>query len=511
MDKQNTGEKLAILRGLLFVRLVFVGPFLLLVIDPDCERPAALGVILLLLAMAGLPVGLYFLRRPLLGHARAPAILAVGDFVVVSLVNLIASQCHGLPLLFPLYFIVAIEAACWWGWTGALISGAASGLVLSWLFAGPIVSELNLKLAMIALNLGWPVVLGYFTQWILRQWRERQRIAGWLARQEELVRRVQDHIQSWQEVWEDLWQAATPEDLLRLTLQKAQAVTGSTLGLVVSRHPQRGTLGVECWDGFALPTPGQTSLRCGEELPMPDGGTVRVRHVLEVPLGVAAPDNGPADLGRLIVARSADEPYREEEKRWLQVLAGVSATLLENRFLKGRLGQLHEEADSVVLAGWTLASLPDPAAAMEMACRNILDTFDLQQVVIFLCDQGEPPGYRVIVYSAGEPVRNVTVSLQGKGLHMLRRLLDSGTSLIINRRGEWPELFERMGWEEAQAVASFPLFVLEHRWGVLCMLSRVADAFPPHTQQNLAIFSGEVALALENHYLRQAVARAGSS
>ena len=94
---------------------------------------------------------------------------------------------------------------------------------------------------------------------------------------------------------------------------------------------------------------------------------------------------------------------------------------------------------------------------------------------------------------------------------MLRRFLDSGTSLIINRRGEWPELFDRMGWEEAQAVAAFPLFVLEHRWGAICLLARIPDAFPPHTQQSLAIFSSEVALALENYYLRRAVSEASSS
>lgn len=509
MGKQDGQERLLILRSLLFLRMGLLGPFFLLVgAEQDLWPSLAAPVVLLLLALAVLPVAVYFLQRRALAHPAAPVVLAVGDFAGISLVNfLIASQCRGTPLLFPLYFIVAVEASCWWGWTGALVSAAASGVVLSWLFsdlyAGPYSG-----LAMITLTLGWPVALGYFAQWILQQWRERRRIAAWLARQEDLLGQVRGRIQSWQEVWQEMQRAGTSQELFRVTLERALAGTSSCLGLIARQDPHSGEVRAECWRGLALFHPGQTSLRCGERVAGPAGEVIRVGSVLEASL--AGSGSGAAELGHLFVARTSEEPYGEEEERYLRVLASAAATILENRFLQGQLGRLRDEADSIALAGWTLSSLPDPAAALEMACRNVLSALDLKQVVIFLYGRGQQNGCRVIVYPAREPARTMDVSLQGKGPRLLRRLLASGTSLVLNRRSECPELFDLMEWEDAQAVACFPLFVLQHCWGLLCLLAGTPGAFPPHTQQNLAIFSGEVAMALENFYLRRAAVEAVS-
>jgi len=272
-----------------------------------------------------------------------------------------------------------------------------------------------------------------------------------------------------------------------------------------------GDVRPECWHGFSLPGPGTRALQPADRMPSADGGTpVEVRHVLQAPIRTAvasAPGSGEPLLGQIFVARHQGPPYQESEGRWLHLLASYAAVFLENNLLQGQLGRLRQEADSIVLAGWTLASLPDPAAAMEMACRKILATLDLDRVVIYLYGEGDEPGCEIITYPADGPTSTLRSPLQGRGLSLLRRFLDGGTALICNRQAEFPHLLAAMAWgDRVQAVACFPLYVLQHRWGALCLLARHSGAFPPETQQNLAIFSGEVAMALENSYLRQACA-----
>jgi GAF domain-containing protein len=218
-----------------------------------------------------------------------------------------------------------------------------------------------------------------------------------------------------------------------------------------------------------------------------------------------------AELGRLIVARTSGPPYQPDDEQWLSILAGFTAALIDNRSLRGQLGRIREETDSLLLASWTLSALPDPAEAMELACRSVLGTLKLQQVVIFLYGRENESGCRVVTYPDEAPTQTASLPLQGRGLRMLRRFLDAGAPVIFNQRGEWPELFDVMGWKEIQAVACFPLYVLGRCWGVLCMLAKTPDAFPPPTQQNLAIFSGEIAMALENYYLRQMMSKTEQS
>jgi transcriptional regulator with GAF, ATPase, and Fis domain len=252
-------------------------------------------------------------------------------------------------------------------------------------------------------------------------------------------------------------------------------------------------------------------LNAGERLPARRGATwVEVRHVLMAPLRPALPPStaqDATDLGRLVVARAGGAPYQPSDEQWLNILASFTAALIDNRSLRGQLGRIREETDSILVASWTLASLPDPAAAMELACRNVLATLKLQQVMIFLYGRENEPGCRVVTYPEQGSAQTATMPLQGRGLRLLRRFLDAGTPVIFNQRGEWPELFDLMAWNEAQAVACFPLYVLGRCWGVLCMLAKVPDTFSAQTQQNLAIFSGEIAMALENYYLRQAISK----
>ncbi|MGB9723588.1 MAG: GAF domain-containing protein [Chloroflexia bacterium] len=509
MERENGPEQVRILRGLVWVRLALIFPLLFVAfLDPSCHSPAVIRPCLLLLTMAAVPTALYFLRRAWAGRPLFPSALTLFDFLMTTLLVLFSSRSGLPPVFYPLYFLVALEAACWWGWAGALLSGAVGGSILSWLYTGTEVIPPAQRLLMIALTLAWPVVLGYFVQWALRQWRERRRMASWLAGREEAARQVQDHLDRWYATWSALRQAASPQELLRIALQEALQYTASSLGLVALRDPQGTGLRAECWQGFALPDAGRTTLRRGERLPTSEnGGPVEVCEVLEAPLIVPGtlPEEGPADLGRIVVARPTPHPYRSDEEQRLRLLSGYAATLLENRFLRGQLTRLREETDGLLLAAGMLSSLPDPAAAMEVACRSVLERLRLEQVAIFLY-AGEGAGCRAVIYPAGEETRTVTLSLPGKGLRLLQRLLDSGTSLILNRRGEMPELFETMGWGPGiQAVACFPLHVLHHRWGLLFLLSGSPNAFPAQTQQHLALFSGEIALALENYYLRQVV------
>jgi hypothetical protein len=511
MDRQGDPETLQILRGLLLLRLALLAPFFVaIVVAAACKPNVGVGLVLLLLILAAAPFPLYVFRRDLLVHPRVPQALVLFDFLFASLMSYIAAGSGGLPIFFPLYFLlVALEAACWWGWAGSLISGAAGSVVLALLYMDPS-SRLadNQGWGMLALVMGWPVVLGYFTQWALRQWRERRRMTTWLTEQEGVVGQVRERLSGWQAACAALQQVTTVQELAKTVLREALTNTGSTLGLVALRDPRSGALRAECWTGFALPGADSTTLQLGDRLPAPQGGgVVEVRYVQEISLPTAtlsAVDGRTLELGRIVVARQSGRPYQEGEGHWLQIMASHAAVLLENRFLRGQLGRVQEEAGSIAAAGLTLASLPDPAAAMELACRNVLDALHLQRVVIFLYSGEMERGCTVIVYSAQEPARTATLSLQGKGLRLLRRFLDGGTSVVINRRGEWPELFDLMGWSgEVQAAACFPLYVLEHRWGALCLLAELPDAFPSQTQENLTIFSGEVSMALENFYLRQ--------
>jgi len=507
MERQNGQEQVQILRGLVLARLVLSIPFFLIAfLDPSCRSPAVNRPCLLLLMMVAPPTLVYLLRRSWAGRPLFPPALTLFDFLMTTLLVLFSSQRGLPPVFYPFYFLVAIEAACFWGWAAALLSGAVGGTILSWLYTGTDLVLPAQRLLMIVLTLAWPVVLGYFVQWALRQWRERRRLASWLAGQQEAARQVQDHLEQWYATWRALRQATSSQELLQITLREALRYTASSLGLVALRDPRGTGLRVECWQGFVLPHEGRTTLRRGERLPaLEEGRLIEVGEVLEVPLIVpgGVPEERPAELGRIAVARDTPSPYLPEDEQRLRLLAGYAAILLENRLLQGQLSRLREETDGLLLAADTLSSLPDPAAALEMACRSVLSRLGLEQVVILLY-AGEKAGCQVILYPAREETRTVTLSLPGKGWRLLRRFLDSGTSLILNRRGEMPELFEAMGWgQEIQAVACFPLHVLHHRWGLLCLLSGSPDAFPVPTQQHLALFSGEIALALENYYLRR--------
>ncbi len=508
MERKNGQEQVLILRGLVWVRLALIFPlFLVAFLDPSCHSSVVVRPCLLFLTMAAVPTLVYLFRRSWMGRPFFPPVLTLFDFLMATSLVFFSSQRGLPPLFYPLYFLVAIEAACWWGWTGALLSGAMGGTILSWLYAGTDIMPPAQRLLMIFLTLAWPVVLGYFVQWALRQWRERRHMASWLAGQKETARQLQDHLEQWYATWTTLHQAPSLQNLLQIALEKALEHTSSHLGLIALRDPQGPGLRVECWRGFALPDPGRTRLRPGERLPaLGENGLVEIGEVLEVPLVVSGTsETGPAELGHIVVARHTSHPYLPGEEQRLRLLAGYTATLLENRFLHGRLVRLREETDGLLLAAGTLSSLPDPAAAMEMACRSVLERLGLEQVVLFLYGEGKT-GYRAVIYSAREETRTVTLTLPGKGLRLLQRLLESGTSLVLNRRGEMPELFEAMGWgEEVQAVACFPLHVLHHRWGLLCLLAGSSNAFPSQTQQHLALFSGEIALALENYYLRQVI------
>jgi transcriptional regulator with GAF, ATPase, and Fis domain len=205
-----------------------------------------------------------------------------------------------------------------------------------------------------------------------------------------------------------------------------------------------------------------------------------------------------------VVARDQEIPYGNHEARWLTLLARYAAVILENISLQGQLGRIHKEADSVMQAGGTLIALPNLAAALEMACRKVIDSLHLKAVQVFLYGDRLGQGCHVISYPCSEPTQEVSVSLQGRGVSLLRKLLSSGAPVIANRQSECLELFEVMGWQGGfHSVACFPLDIQHHRWGALCLLAEKVGVFPPETQRNLAIFSGEVAMALENAYLRQ--------
>ncbi len=508
MDRQGDQEALLVFRGLLLLRLALLAPFFVaIVFAAECKPGVAAGLILLLLILAVAPLPPYFLRRELLAHPLVPRVLVVLDFAVATLLSHAAAANSGLPIFFPLYFLlVALEASCWWGWVGALLSGASGNVVLALLYMGQGRLD-DLGLGMVALIMAWAVVVGYFTQWALRQWRERRRMVAWLARQESLAGQAWEWLSGWQETCAALRQVASVQELLKAVLHEALSHTASSLGLVALYDPRGEALRAECWEGFALAGAEITTLRVGDQLPVSEGGGLaEVRHVCEV----ALPAGGrPAELGRIVVARQIDRPYQEGEEHWLRIMASHAAVLIENRLLRGQLGRVQEEAGSIAAAGMTLTALPDPAAAMELACRNILDALHLQQVVIFLYRGETERGCTAVVYAAQEPVRTVDLPLQGKGLRLLRRFLDGGAAVVINRREEWPELFDLMGWcGEVQSAACFPLYVLDRRWGALCLLADLPDTFTSQTQENLTLFSGKVAMALENSYLRRSASRA---
>jgi GAF domain-containing protein len=513
MERPAGQDTIVIHRTLVFLRLGLAPIFILLLTLGGSCQPVLLALLsVVLLTIAILPLLVYLFRRDWLSRPIAARTLVLFDFMAISLVSVIGSRNGMSPIQFPLYsFLVSIEAACWWGWPGALVTAALGGAFLNWMYLGAPNVTPTQSLLVAALNLAWAIVLGYFVQWVLRLWRERQRMRDWLRQQESLVRQVRSQLHGWQDTFSALQRSTSLRDLLETALREAERATDSPLGLAVLRDPYRGGLHAECWHGYALPDTGRTMLQPGERLPARRGaGWVEPRHVLAAPLQPALNGHAPADatdLGRLVVARTAETPYEPSDEQWLNILASFAAALIDNRYLRGELGRIQDETDSILLASWTLASLPDSAAAMELACRNILGKLKLQQLVIFLYGQENEAGCRVVTYSEEKPAQTDTLPLQGRGLRLLRRFLDAGTPVIFNQRNEWPELFDLMAWKEAQAVACFPLYVLGRCWGVLCMLASTPDAFPPQTQQNLAIFSGEIAMALENYYLRQAISK----
>lgn len=469
----------------------------------------------LILGIGLLPWFIYRFRQDWLANPLADQVLVVFGFVMTSIVSIVGAVMHVPPVFFLLYSVLAAaEAACWWGYAGALVAAALGGTILSVAYAVPRWPYRDLSLVISSVNLGWSIFLAYMVRQVLGMWREYRRMARWLRDQQGRVRQINDQLHDWQAVYEALQKTESPHDLLELALREAMRLSGSPLGLAVLRDPYGQELRAECWQGFALADREQITLRVGDRLPLPDGeGWTEVGEVREALLGGGGPADGAVaqDVGRLIVARPKGVPYRDSDGQWLEVLASFVAALLENRFLRREIGRVQAEADSILQASWTLASLPDPAAAMELACRHILSTWGLDEVMIFLYGRENEPGCQVVVYTAQEPPRTTVMPLLGRGLRLLQRFLDAGTSMIFNRRSDWPEIFDLMSWHEVQAAACFPLYVLGRRWGALCLLTKKPNAFPPQTQQNLAIFSGEIAMTLENFYLRRAIAGAESN
>jgi GAF domain-containing protein len=510
MQKQVDQEMVKVTRRLIFFRLLMLLPFLIIAIDTS-SVPASAAATFLLLAVLGTLPGLfsYFHERLLLQRVTQVGI-TLFDLLMVSLVNILAVTNSDTPYFFPLFLIISVEAAFWWGWAGALFCGATGGLVLSLLYLTAPGTAPYLWLALLVVTLGWPLVLGVFVQWALHQWQQGRRFADELTRQGDALRREQSRFRHWQETCLALDEAPTYQALLATALECAVVGTGSSVGLVALRAPDGEGFHVECAYGFDLPSLGRDTLRPADEVSMLGGGDLmKVRHVLEASLRAApaASNNGHSLVGRIVVAQDQEWTYQEGDERWMRLLTGYTGVLLENRFLAGQLGRLRHEADGIVLAGSTLASLPNPAAAMEMACRNILHALALERVVIVLYGEAEQKGCHIIAYPADGPTCTVTASLQGRGPRLLQGFLRSGAPLIVNRRGECPEIFEAMSWDgDVQAAACFPLSTQRRRWGALCLLAESPGAFPPQTQQNLAIFNGEVAMALENFYLRRALA-----
>ncbi len=508
MDGTDDQETRIVFRGFLFFRLALLFPFFFISGSADCGPTLPVTRTGILLLMGLVPLLLYRYAPRWTARREMLAVLAGSDFVLVSILNALYIQQGSAPLFWVFYFLVSAELAWWWGWAGSMIAGVGGGVFLSVLKLADTVDS-GQGLTVIAMCFAWPIVVGFFVQWLARQRKERRKMAVWLAEQEDVIRHVQNRFQNWQAACASLQKAESPQALLQTALKEAVNSTSSSVGMIVLNDHPRGTSRAECWSGFALADPSKVTLRIGDRLPALDGGwSIQVRYVQETILRAStrAPDQEAIDLGRIVVARSFGPPYGEIEAQWLQNLAGYTAALLENGLLHSQMGRLQAETDSIGLAAQTLISLPDPAAAMELACRDILETMHLHQVVIFLYGESDEPGIKVIAYPANGETRTMTTPLQGRGLQLLRRFLDIGTPLVANRRSDCPEVFDLMEWgAEVQAAACFPLDALQHRWGALCLLARRTEAFPPQTQQHLSILSGGVAMVLENAHLRQVV------
>lgn len=498
-------EAARVSRGLLLLRLGLIVPFLFLAADSACAPQLKLALVAILLLLAVVPAVLWWRRPEAWGDRRILAGVASWDLLLISLLNILAVLFRGPPLFFPLYILLTVECTCWWGWGGALLSGVGGAAVLGMLYFRLPAERASLGLAAAAVTLGWSIVLGYLVQWTLGQWQAGQHLALQIAHHEDALNRIRDRLQRWEKTWKRLQQATTPQELLRATLREAMTGTGSSLGLVLTRDPKGAGWRAECWEGFR-PQPGLAGLRPGERVAAPSGDTrMEVRHLLHVPLRLQSEESEelPA-LGQLYVARHEGPPYTDGDAIWLRILGTYAAILLDNLLLRGELGRIQEQADSLARAGWSLVALSDPETALEYACRNVIAALGLERVVLFLSARGGEPGCYVLTCPAEGTASTVWNPLQGRGLSLLRRLLSSGGPLVLNRRSECPELFAEMGWEEPiQSVACFPLTIPEQGQAILCLLAPRSGAFSPYAQQSLAIFCGEVALALENACLRE--------
>lgn len=508
MERPRNREAIQVLRGLLVLRWGLIVPFLLIATGHSCTPSLTLTTVILLLLMAGLPTLGYLFRRDLLVQQKTQVGITIADFVLTSVLNGLLVHIQEKPLFFPLFILVSVEAACWLHWYGSMTSGFLGGVVLYLQYMTTFRQDTELWMIAIGVTMVWGLVLGYFAQRLLGTlWQTSDR----LAYQENALRQSQDQLSSWQTIWNTLSQKGSLQALLDTALSCALEGTGSTLGLIALRRPYEEDFCAQCWKGFALTSPSKTSFHKSETLPgQEDGRQRQVFHLLKAPLQAASlssVDEGLSLLGWITVARDYDHPYQDSEKTWLHTLSGYTTVLVENLSLQGQLGQIRHETDGIAQASWTLAALPNPTDALEMACRRILSTFDLAELVLLLYGGIDRSGSLSITYPADGPARTATKSLQGRGLRLLRKFLDTGTPLIVNRRGEFPELFEAMGWDhEIQAVACFPLVALHRRWGAICLLARVPGPFRPQTQQRLEVFTGEIAMALENFYLRRQIA-----
>ncbi|MBN1483788.1 MAG: GAF domain-containing protein [Chloroflexia bacterium] len=510
MESPGSRELLQVVRGLLGLRAGLLFPFLIIAALLSCTPALAACTITTLLLMAVFPLVVYTQRQDLLLQRRFQGGLAIGDLVLITLLNSLLTFYQDAPMFFPLYLLVAIETAFWWGWWGSLFSGAlgAGALYLQYLsMAG---QDSILWPAAAAITMGWTVVVGYFVQITLTHWL---RTADQLAIREKDLQLSQRQLLGWRSIWNALSQEVSSQQLLEHSLRFALEGTASPVGLIAMEDPIEDHCRTVCWRGFALSSPNQTIFRPDDCLPSSGANeSLHVHHVLRVPLKTPAPlENGleSAPLGWIVTARTTAEPYQPNDEHWLDMLATYAAVMLENLSLQGQLNRLQHESHSIALAGWTLASLPNPTAAIETACRRILGDLALSRVTIFLYGRGNETssaGCRMLTYPVDGPACTVLMAMQGRGLNQLRRFLERGTPLIANRRSECPEIFAAMEWDEGiQSAACFPLVAPQRQWGVICLLAAHSGAFSPQTQQSLDILSREIAMTLENVYLRRLV------
>ncbi len=355
---------------------------------------------------------------------------------------------------------------------------------------------------------------------------------------EERVGRRTHELETLFELSQAIIRPLDPEAVLQLVADGARQVTGAARGFVflkegedlelavASGDPRPGSRPDELARGFRMPLSGSLSGRAiagGEALCTEDAGhDPRANQALVQSTGIqsilVAPLQADGQSLGVVLVADKPEPFGEDDKRLLMMLASGAAVGLENARLYQEELERRREAEQrrrVAEGLREMVTLLNSERPLGEVLENIVEQaarlLDTETVAVYRLN--EPDGLLTILTARGLPesyVRTMAVPLGagavGIAAQERRPVLISGSGVVSPEVPEMPEeILPQIRWlnQNFCALLAVPLLMKEKVFGAIALYYPEAREFSQEELDLADSFGAHVAVALENADLRR--------